>query len=41
MRILLLSKDRRIGYYNPGGIIAGIIASLNIGNYRSLPVYND
>jgi len=41
MRILLLSKDRRIGYYNPGGTIAGIIASLNIRNYQSLSVYND
>jgi len=33
MRILLLSKDRRIGYYNPGGIIASTIASLNVRNY--------
>jgi len=41
MRIFLLLKDRGIEYYNPRGIIASIIASLNIRNYRSLPVYND
>jgi hypothetical protein len=41
MRILLLSKDRRIGYYNQGDIIASIIASLNIRNYQSLSIYND